>query len=336
MSTLYRHKSLVRIVTWWPLTRIIMSVDTSNTILAWKMQPDKPSSWKTDTQLFQSRLDCGHTIVQILPGEEFGKFIISTRESDHFWSLEGQQEKVLQNSGQPRIRYWVQHPKSSLHIIGIDGAFARIYSWQDWSEIRSVCLEIVVDDLQLKSVSLFMLDRKPQLLLELSVLNDPAVTRELYSIDVTAFDINAGDEEKREPIHDSTHEKKFDPSLQSPVASTLVSPRLRSQVDFLADYVSHIIGISDSGKLVFLDTRSWVCSASLESTFGSSVSYSRHFFVPYDWFSGIRDILCGLTKRDVVFARHGDVAIIKGGLEFVEKVDVKHELLSLKKYGFRR
>jgi hypothetical protein len=110
----------------------------------------------------------------------------------------------------------------------------------------------------------------------------------------------------------------------------LLNPRLRSQIDFLADYVSHIIGIGDSGKLVFLDVHSWVCSASLQSTFGSFVSYSRHFFVPYDWFSGTQDIVCALARRDVLFVRHDDVAIIKGELEYVEMVDVKLEHLSSK------
>ena len=119
----------------------------------------------------------------------------------------------------------------------------------------------------------------------------------------------------------------------------VLSPRTRSQIDFLADYVSHIIGVSESGKLVFLDTHSWVCSANLESTFGNAVSYSRHFFVPYDWFSGTRDIVSGLARRDVVFARNDDVAIIKGGLVYEEKVDVRLEPLGPKRglgLGFGR
>merc|ERR1711964_646332 len=75
MGTLYRHKSLVRILAWWPSTSVVMSVDASNTIFAWKLQQGKPPSWRIDTQLFQCRLDCSSTIIQVLPGEAAGKFI---------------------------------------------------------------------------------------------------------------------------------------------------------------------------------------------------------------------------------------------------------------------
>ena len=327
MGTLYCHKSLVRILSWWPSTGVIMSVDTSNTIFAWKLQQGSPPSWKVDTQLFHCRLDCGSTIMQVLPGEAVGKFILSTRESDHFWSIAGHQERVLGHSEKPRIRKWIQHPQSPLHIICIDGAYAKIYLWDDYSEVACVFLDIDVEGLQLKSLFPFLMECKPQILLEMTELNGSANTRELYSVDVALFDIGIRNNIKQIRKTDSTNTREVTASLQLPVPHALLSPRLRSQVDFLADYIFHIIGISESGKLVFLDTHSWVCSASLESTFGGSVSYSRHFFVPYDWFSGTRDIVCGLGRQDVVLARNDDLAIIKGGLEYVEKVDVRLERL---------
>ncbi len=180
------------------------------------------------------------------------------------------------------------------------------------------------------------MERKPQVLLEMSELNGSANTRELYSVDVALFDIT---NTKRNQKNDPANTTEVTAPLQPSTPHALLGPQLRSQIDFLADHVSHIIGISESGKLVFLDTHSWVCSAGLESTSDSSISYSRHFFVPYDWFSGTRDIICGLARRDVVFARNDDVATIKGGLEYVEKVDVKLESLSPKRglrLGFER
>jgi WD40 repeat protein len=328
---LCHHKSLVRILTWWPSTSVVMSVDTSNTIFAWKLQQGKYPSWKIDTQLFRSRLDCGSTIIQVLPGEATGEFILSTRGSDHFWSITGHEERVLRHSEQPRIRKWIQHPQSILHTICIDGAFAKIYLWDDWSEVACVCLDINVEGLQLKCIFPFILEDKPQILLEMSELNGAANTQELYSVDIALFDMdinNIGSSQNQK--NDSTNTRTVTDSLQSLMPHVLLNPRLRSQIDFLADYVSHIIGIGDSGKLVFLDVHSWVCSASLQSTFGSFVSYSRHFFVPYDWFSGTQDIVCALARRDVLFVRHDDVAIIKGELEYVEMVDVKLEHLSSK------
>ena len=34
-------------------------------------------------------------------------------------------------------------------------------------------------------------------------------------------------------------------------------------------------------------------------------------------------MLCAVVRRDVVFARNDDVAIVRGGLEYAEKVDVE-------------
>jgi hypothetical protein len=115
-------------------------------------------------------------------------------------------------------------------------------------------------------------------------------------------------------------------SIREEATAAAVSiPLLGPQLAALAHRVAHVVGLRDAGKLVFLDTHSWVCSADLEGLGNSSVSYSRHFFVPYGWFSGIRDVICAVAQRDVLFARNDDVAIVKGGLEYAEKVNVEVE-----------
>ena len=43
--------------------------------------------------------------------------------------------------------------------------------------------------------------------------------------------------------------------------------------------------------------------------------------MPYDWFAGTRDVVCAVAQRDVLFARNNDVAVVKGGLEYAEKVN---------------
>lgn len=54
-----------------------------------------------------------------------------------------------------------------------------------------------------------------------------------------------------------------------------------------------------------------------------TIEVFEHFFVPYDWFSGKRDIVCALTKRDVMLTRSGDLAVIRGGLDHAEKVSIE-------------
>ena len=317
IRTLYRHKSLVRGLAWWPQSDILMSVDVSNAILAWNLKKSQKERWLTDKLLFQSRLDCGKSIIQILPGEAAGKFILSTRESDHLWSTDGQQERERGCSNRTGIRKWVQHHYSPHHVICIESATARIYTWTDWSEIASIHLDVDMTGLQLKSVNPCASGHRQHILLELCELDGSPDTRGLHLLDAAAWNIQkplANPHLSQETVQESSKANKISIPLHH-------NPQLAA----LALRVAHVIGfVSAHNQLVFLDTRSWVCSVHLD-TLGQKepVSYSRHFFVPYDWFAGTRDVLCAVVRRDVVFARNDDVAIVRGGLEYAEKVDVE-------------
>lgn len=96
-----------------------------------------------------------------------------------------------------------------------------------------------------------------------------------------------------------------------------IEPLFDAQLEELSNFVGYIIGFNNAGRLVFMDKQSWVCSVDVENM----SSYSRHFFVPYDWFAGAQNTLCGVGK-DVIFARNDDVVIAKGGLDFSERVDI--------------
>lgn len=44
--------------------------------------------------------------------------------------------------------------------------------------------------------------------------------------------------------------------------------------------------------------------------------------MPHDWFAGTRDVVCAVARRrDVFFGRNNHLAVMKGGLEYAEKVD---------------
>jgi WD40 repeat protein len=326
LRMLYRHKTLVRILTLWPQSSIIMSIDLSNKIFAWNLKKSQKDGWVAEEILFQSRLDCAKSIIQVLPGEAAGKFILSTRESDHLWSIDGQQESVRTYSDRQGIRKWIQHQQSPLHVICIEGASARIYAWSDWSEIAFVSLATDMTGLQLKSVTPYISGQRRRILLELSELDGSAETRGLHLLDAASFSI------ENNPGKDAVSEaanvgKDADTMLirEEATAAAVSNPLLGPQLAALAHCVAHVIGLDATGKLVFLDTRSWVCSVDLEGLGNSSVLYSRHFFVPYDWFSGIRDVICAVAQGDILFARNDNVAIVKGGLEYTEKVNAEIE-----------
>ena len=329
VQTLYRHKSLVRILSWWPQDDIIMSIDASNRILAWELKIPLNKGPVTEKLLFQSRLNCGKSITQVLPGEAAGKFILSTRESDHLWNIAGQQEDERIYADKLGIRQWIPHQQSPLHMICVEGATARIYAWADWSEVALVQLTADMTRLQLKSATPYLSSRRRHILLELSELDGPPDTRGLHLHDAAPFgiedlpankDISKAAREGKD-AHDISTTDEVVPAAAAAAAVSV--PLLGPQLATLAHRVAHVIGLGDGNQLIFLDTCSWVCSADLEGLSNGSVSYSRHFFVPYDWLAGTRDVLCAIAQRDVLFARSADVAIIKGGLEYSEMVNAE-------------
>jgi hypothetical protein len=69
-----------------------MDVDTDNVIMAWIILMSQENKWATENMLFQSHLESGKSIIQIFPDDTARKFVLSTRESDHFWNINGQQK----------------------------------------------------------------------------------------------------------------------------------------------------------------------------------------------------------------------------------------------------
>jgi hypothetical protein len=239
---------------------------------------------------------------------------LSTRGSDHFWSMDGKQLDVRTYPKKAVMRKWIQHPYSTLHMICIDGSAARINAWSDWTEIACIPLDMVTAELQFKTVIPYTSNQQQRILLELSELDGSTNTRNLQLLDSTSFSIpqNSLGEDKPE-ASGSKEDTKTVVMADEAIVPINSSP--------LTHLVAHVIGIRDPCKLIFLDTYSWVCSTDLGDVGGTSMSYVRHFFVPYDWFSGTRDLICMISKRNVLFARNDNVVVVRGGLDHTEMVE---------------
>ncbi|PYH64510.1 NACHT and WD domain protein [Aspergillus vadensis CBS 113365] len=320
IRTLYRHKISVHALGWLPKAKLLLSIDVSNRILGWRLKKSPTEGWLSDEVLFRSRLDCGHAITQALASDVAGKFILSTRGSDHLWSIGGHQLDMRKYSSRPGIRKWLQHHDSEEHVICFEGATARIYTWSDWTEVAIVEVQIDLDGLQIKNAFPCTSARKQRILLELSELDGPAKTCRLYLLDAKAFAVCNGDKP------DSPKAKcagQKDTLLENKLTHTdrTSNQCLINRVATLSKYIANCIGVTASSKVVFLDTHSWVCTADLDTPEDSKELYVRHFFVPYDWFSGSRHIISTLARRDVLMARKSDLAVIKGGLEYTLPVE---------------
>ncbi|EMT65821.1 Vegetative incompatibility protein HET-E-1 [Fusarium odoratissimum] len=113
-----------------------------------------------------------------------------------------------------------------------------------------------------------------------------------------------------------------DVSIGEAAAKFLVSTR---ESDHLFD-LNDGKRVDDSSKLMFLNQSCWICSVDLSASGleitqredESSIAVFEHFFIPHDWFAGKKDIVCTLAKGDVALTRGGDLAVIRGGVEYNE------------------
>jgi WD40 repeat protein len=314
LDILYRHKArlLVHTLVWWQDHNVLISVDISNSTFAWRLKPSTAKGWIPDVELFHGTLDCGKSIVQLFVIHGSEKFVLSTREADYLWNLSGKEEKSCPCSTRSGSCRWIQHPQSSSHIICVEGATARIFTTSPWEEIFEVFTGIQMTGFELKRIFFGM--KRGRMLIELSEESGAPSAGCIQLLDTSIFSLDKCGREVSRPIKVAAAEPAGQPE------EFTIGALLHGN---LVNHISHIIGICNDSSLVFVDRHSWVCSADLEdSTLGSS--YLRHFFVPYDWFSGSKEVICSVAKErnreardwEVLFARNDKLAIIRGGFGY--------------------
>ncbi|KAK0671576.1 hypothetical protein QBC41DRAFT_55118 [Cercophora samala] len=355
-QTLYSHKAAVQSLSWVVAARMIVTVCASNRLLAWSLGDMKSASGHEC--LLDIRPGCGgNTITHVLAGHPSKKLILSTRTTDHLWDMDTATEESHKTyDPESQTRVWVQHPTSSEHVVCVRPTTVDLYSWNVWSAtpLMRIALGIALHGLQLKSRPLFYGDKGARMLLELEEIDGAADTKQIIAIDLSQQGLSMSEAPKTllgstdltttSPVSSARGHTARIPSLTVSSASGQDLPAAEPS-NITASYpeeiirkVAHVIGIQgnvNGSKLVFLDSNSWVCSTTLPGNEmasgqrkshdinGQPLSYTRHFFIPYDWLSGVRHMIGGIARgQDVVFAKDNDLAIVKGGLDFEERVDI--------------
>lgn len=327
LKTLYKHKSAVRHISWSSTLRQILSVDSSNGVLVWELQKHPSQGLILSEQaLLSSRLDSGDAVTQALVAESCnGRFILSTRSADFFCTLNGLQEPVRDSGERPRVRAWFQHPKSPSHAVCLDGTHAHIHRWEDGSEITRVSLGGIRTGLQFKKTLVYNAGAQIRILLEMTALDgmNDSWGRAIVLLDGSFLSTDMPGSSDR-----YIQSSELDPPLLTNLSigaqylSISGATIAAEKVTAISRHMSHLLAVLPGGKVVFLNPGSWVCSADLESLIQKEgpLYYSRHFFVPLDWFAGSHGVVCSVNGKDVILARAADSVIVKGGLDFVETV----------------
>lgn len=330
---LYRHKSSVRLLAWLGEKTAILSVDASNRMFLYRVQKAPGFGWLEEPSvIFQSRLESEAAIVDVLVAPLADKFIISTRESDHLFTSQGEKTGDRVYKAAPGFRKWTSHPESPRHMVYIDNVSIHIYRWKDWSEVKSLSIETGDHFAFLKSSHQYVLRKEKKILLELADKDGSTRTNALITLTIppmiSRLGGNAGMDTKPASVLSSAVRSSQAMVEKDVIAISHPLAMLGVKIAVLAQRVAHVVGIVEPNRVVFIDSSSWLCSADLDDSdravgdesLPAASDVFRHFFIPYDWFAGRRDIVCGLVQRDVILARGGDLAIVRGGFEHSERV----------------
>ncbi|RBQ65882.1 hypothetical protein FVER14953_21410 [Fusarium verticillioides] len=331
LGVLYKHKSAVRLLVWIENRDALLSVDASNRIFLYRIQMSTDKGWLTDpVELFKTRLDSEKAITDVSIGDVAAKFLVSTRESDHLFDLNDGKNEMEQTYPQiPSTRKWFPHPQSSQHLICVDNVKISAHSWHNLTEVSSIKLSLDGQTGELTNATLYSLGQEHRIMLHLAQPRSSTQTSRIAVINLEHIPVHGSDSslsQRRQTyasatFHQSTADDKRDIMKSSNLTAALCSRVTQFELD-----ITHFIGVDDSSRLIFLNHSSWVCSVDLSASGlditqrdgESSIEISDHFFIPQDWFAGEKDIVCILAKGDIALTRGGDLAVIRGGVEYNE------------------
>ncbi|KAI0425000.1 NACHT and WD domain protein [Xylaria sp. FL1042] len=277
---------------------LIASSDTNGVVQVWQLDISHPPVVRTDKQVLQVQFKAA--VYQILFDDEGKHLLISTRDLDYVYEVAtGALVGSLSFHVEERqIWRWAYLPMST-----VPGRFTLVWDGKVTS-YYSTCFpsEIVGGHIKLG----FNIETG----FTTSAIKSVALNTATSSL---AIDIS----QSRGNLTTSTLLVFQIPELFNPIQAAINAQPL--QIPSLNGYM-HFLGIDKTqSRLLFLHKSSWVCSVNLSAL--ADKHYTRHFFVPNEFTTRVRDIH-PLPTRDgsLIFAFHDKFASIKNGLVFQERV----------------
>ena len=291
-ALLYRHASgsVVSLLSYGGERKVIVSTDEADRLLIHKLCNDELHGWSVVEPILELRLPCAATAMLLNPENDL--LLITSRYDSALWSITGQQVQSRAHS-LTRDREWTTHPADRSRLLLIEDGIARIFQWHDLKELAPSA------GLSLTSQHRHRTAHKGRVVID----GERQLFAEVFSSPKTAHFVYW-------PV--SRLEANTDPLEIPPEAETL---DLRTEVQ-------HLIGVSGR-RLVVLDADFWVCSIDgAAAPEGGAPAYSRHFFIPQDWPGpNERHFNCQITANDdLIFVKGGEIAVIKRGFEFEQRV----------------
>ncbi|KAI4235285.1 MAG: hypothetical protein LQ349_003262 [Xanthoria aureola] len=267
------------------------SADTSSQVMV-RTLVRQAKEWNVQATVFDRHI--GESVYQVLVNEASTRLLVSSRASHTVWSISTNISEIISTVPREMASYggaysWITHPTCKDQLLLIAGNVAHLYDWLTFSRLTTsegILLEgSVLPELMINSIT-------------------PCFNGHIIA---TAFKDSLAPRAKTKLLFWNSSDFNIQARSCVPV----------SKYHYLSDQVQVLIG-SDSQKFVFLHTSGWVCSVDAQAT--SPGHYIRHFFFPADWLSTDAPLIIKITKRrDIIFAKRDEVAVIKRGLEISER-----------------
>lgn len=265
----------------------LISADESGRLLIAKVLMEK-EKWSACEILADVRLNESITTILVSPVAD--RFLVVGEKTDALWTTQGESIGARMSSESKTV---ICHPLHPELFIMLGHQVARLFRWADFEEVTS--LEgIMLDrlnDSTFGSGTVLVSVRGSSLLSEMrKVIGEPKSNR-LVCWQTSNFEAGS-----------------------ISVTSLAGFEELGSRIDHVIDVIGTL--------LLFLDTDLWVCSLDLR-TFRAVLQVKRHFFILSEWRGGTGRVLMHFTSmRDFIFAKEGELIVIKRGLEFSEAMEL--------------
>ena len=311
---LYKHKGAFMTILsldWNEAQQTIATVDVSSRFKVMRLSKSTSNRVTVLEELLDAQLDFGHVVSQLLISPDGSSLLVSSATTDFLWSL---RNKVLVASQKVEKRSswrWFTHPQNPEEVILIEDSTLQSFPWAmpgTFSKVGEV--RILLEDHELFELENMVVNNKGNdlvlKLLRKSGQGSSALLRSRKEASLHTLDLSGLGSEQQlvRPL---------------PFFPTRVIKN-NANVDFLLGTVPGAFG---SRLLIFISEDGWICSVDLDTP-GPHESFQRHFFIPSAWLSTRATIISMVTERkDILFVRGHEVAIIRKGLDVVELVSIR-------------
>jgi WD40 repeat protein len=310
---LYRHGGgFVEILAlnWNEAQQIVASVDVSSRIKVMRVSKSTSNVVVVLEELLDAQLGFARSVKQLLTSPDGTRLLVSSHTADFLWSLRTKALLASRKTERQRSWKWFTHPQNSAQVILLEGPTLRSFSWRTLATFSEVAeVRIVVGDHEFLDLENMIVSTNGNNLV-LKVLreggrgNSTPLSRKkessLYTVNLSCL---------------GSEQHSIFPMPLFPTEGI----KNNLNVDILLGTVPVVFG----GRiLIFISESGWICSINLDTP-APYESFQRHFFVPFAWLSTRTTIISMVTARkDILFVRGHEIAIVRKGLETVEVVPI--------------